>query len=268
MGQKVNQSIFRLKVNNSEWNYKYLEKNAEESSLFLYKTTQIIDYINNTFKFYNIIVHSCKIEYTKTSINISIYFFDLDFKKTETYANRKQLISFIISELLPISLNLYTQNSKINIKTKSLNEIFATKNNHSTYEKTIRNFKKFLKNKPYKSYKSLIKIMFLTVCEKNSAKLLADCIAIYINKHRKRHGYLLFILKKCLNILVFSKFSVIKGLKIEISGRINGAPRAKTKKIQIGEIPLQSFTSLINYHNATSYTLNGSFGIKVWICEK
>lgn len=266
MGQKVNQSIFRLGVNDSEWNYKYLEKTSEESSLFLYKNINILNYINNTFKFYNILLHSYKIEYTKISLNIIVYFFDLNTHTSEESTSKKKLISLIITKLIPIGLNLYTKNYKINIKAKNLNNRFKLqKNEKYKYKKIIKTFKKFLKDK---YYKNLIKIMFIAISEKNSAKLLADYIAICINKQKKRHGYLLFVLKKCFTTLIFSEFSKIKGLKIEISGRINGAPRAKTKRIQVGSIPLQSFDSAISYYNTTSYTLNGSFGVKVWICEK
>ena len=76
------------------------------------------------------------------------------------------------------------------------------------------------------------------------------------------------ILKNYFNVIISSKFSKIKGLKIKISGRLNGAPRANSKIIQIGSIPLQSFNSLIDYHNSTAYTPNGSFEVKVWICQK
>lgn len=266
MGQKVNQSVFRLGVKNSKWDYKYLEKTPEESSLLLYKNINIINYINNTLKFYGILLHNCKVEYTKTSINIIIYFFDL--KTYKKKIRKKKLISFIITKILPISLSLYTKNHQINIKTKNLNNKYklnSKKNEESKYNKIIKTFKRFLKDR---YYRNLIKIMIIVICEKNSSSLLSEYISICVNKHRKRHGYLLFILKKCFNTLISSKFSKIKGVKIEISGRINGAPRAKTKRVQVGSVPLQSFDSSISYHNSTSYTLNGSFGVKVWICEK
>ena len=125
-------------------------------------------------------------------------------------------------------------------------------------------FKKFLKNI---IYKDLIKILFITVYEKKSAKLLADTISFYLRKHKKKHYYLFFILKKTLNSLINLKFSKIKGIKITVSGRLNGVPRSKSKTLQIGILPLQSFTSNIDYYNSTSYTSNGTFGVKVWICE-
>lgn len=268
MGQKVNQSIFRLGLNNSEWNYKFIGKNSEESSLLLYKNIKIIEYINRVLKSYNILLHSCKIEYTETSANIMICIFDLNTKieKNNSLLSKKNLSYYVVTKILPVSLNLYIKNKKINIKLKSLNNSFLSKVQKKMVSKLhFKKFKKILKNR---LYKDLLKIMFISVYEKNSSKLLADIIAIYISKHKKKHYYIMSILKNYFNLIIFSKFSKIKGLKIKISGRLNGAPRANNKIIQIGSIPLQSFNSSISYHSATSYTPNGSFGVKVWICQK
>lgn len=269
MGQKTNSIIFNLKINNS--NFKYNEKNKEESSLLLYKTLQTQDYINTTLLFYNIFTHSCKIEYTDSKINILILFFKLSSKTKQKTLNKttKQLISFIITNVLAIGLNMYFKHQTIEIKTKNLNEQFDTnilkqKEYLLEYKKVIKLFKKFLKNI---IYKDLIKILFITVCEKKSAKLLADTISFYLRKHKKKHYYLFFLLKKTLNSLINLKFSTIKGIKITVSGRLNGVPRSKSKTLQIGILPLQSFTSNIDYYNSTSYTSNGTFGVKVWICE-
>ena len=65
-----------------------------------------------------------------------------------------------------------------------------------------------------------------------------------------------------------SSFSKVTGVKISIKGRINGAIRAKTTTLQIGQIPLQSLTLEVDYFNQVSHTINGSFGTKVWICYK
>ena len=87
-------------------------------------------------------------------------------------------------------------------------------------------------------------------------------------KKKKKHNYLLFLLKMVINTLIPLNFSIIKGVKIVITGRFNGAPRAKKKVLTIGVVPLQSFASTISYNNTTSFTQNGTFGIKIWICEK
>ena len=46
MGQKVNSNIFRLGLtNNLQWKSKYIEKNLEESTLYIYKNFKIQNYL-------------------------------------------------------------------------------------------------------------------------------------------------------------------------------------------------------------------------------
>lgn len=284
MGQKTNASIFRLGLKNSEWKYKYIEKNAEESTIFLYKNIEINNYINTIFKYYNLLIHSCKIEYTYNTANILISFYEsknitAKFNLINNIKNNslqqvsntnKELTSFLIKNILTASLNLYIKNKTINVKTQNLNKKFEIqlikkKQDLFEYKKALKLLKNFLKT-PWQ--KDLIKILFISVSEKNSSKLIADIISFCLNKQKKKHNYLLFLLKKTLTILINLNFSKIKGIKITITGRFNGVPRAKKKILKIGIIPLQSFNASVNYYNSVSYTPNGTFGIKVWICEK
>ena len=283
MGQKVNSSIFRLGLKTTEWKYKYIEKNPEESSRFLYKNIEIKNYINNIFKRYNILLNSCKIEYTQTAVNVIVSFYELK-SQTKTFylkhqnnkdffkhpKNGKELISFLITQVINVSLSLYVKNKIINIKVKDLNKTFesnirTTKHHFNEYKKLVKHLRRFLRNPVQKDF---IKILFIGVFNKNSSKLVADAIATFITKNKKQHNYLMYILKRTINKLINSPFSQIKGIKIIISGRFNGVPRSKKKSLKIGVIPLQSFNSKIDYHQSVAYTPNGTFGIKVWICEK
>lgn len=277
MGQKTNASILRLGLKNSEWNNKYIEKNKEESTLYLYKNIEIQDYINTIFKHYNFLVHSCKIEYNYNNANILISYYELKPAKPviekdnsdKLKTNNKNINLFLIKNTITPSLNLYIKNKVINIKTVNLNKKFelniSKKKNLNEYRKTIKLFKKFFKT-PWQ--KDMIKLLFISSCEKNSSKLIADAISFCLNKYPKRHNYLLFLIKKTFNILLKLSFVEIKGVKIAINGRFNGAPRAKKKILKQGIVPLQSLNENINYHNSTSYTSNGTFGIKVWVCGK
>lgn len=279
MGQKTNSTILRSSLKNYEWKYKYLEKNKEESSLLVYKNTEIEQYIDTIFKYYNIFIHNYKIEYNQTKINVFISFYKTKLNNTINLVNSetgndnsqqssKQLISFIITKILILSLNLYTKNKITIIKTQNIEkkfETFINKNHLEEYNKTLKLFKPFLKNS---MQKDLIKTLFISVTQPNSAKLLANNIAFFLEKEKKKHNKLLHILKKVLTILLKLKLSNIKGIKISINGRFNGVPRAKKKILQLGAIPLQSINSKISYYNSTSFTTNGTFGIKVWICQK
>ena len=262
MGQKTNASIFRLGLKNSEWKYKYIEKNAEESTIFLYKNIEIHNYIDTIFKHYNLLIHSCKIEYTYNTANILIFFYEsnnstfkfnsINSKKKDslqqTFTTNKKLTSFLIKNVITPSLNLYIKNKIINVKTQNLNKKFETqlikkKQYLFEYKKALKLLKNLLKT-PWQ--KDLIKILFVSISEKNSSKLLADMISFCLNKHKKKHNYLLFILKKSLLLLIKLNFSKIKGIKIVITGRFNGVPRAKKKVLKIGIIPLQSFNAHVN----------------------
>merc|ERR1739847_117075 len=54
---------------------KYIEKNKEDSSLFLYKTLEIQRYLNRFFKLYKIKVHNCKILYSENLLQIFLSFY-------------------------------------------------------------------------------------------------------------------------------------------------------------------------------------------------
>jgi small subunit ribosomal protein S3 len=56
-----------------------------------------------------------------------------------------------------------------------------------------------------------------------------------------------------------------KGIKIKVSGRLNGAEIARSEVMSNGSIPLQTLRSDISYAQATAVTTYGAIGIKVWI---
>ena len=56
-----------------------------------------------------------------------------------------------------------------------------------------------------------------------------------------------------------------KGVRIEVSGRLNGAEIARTEKYHEGSVPLHTLRSDIDYAQAEAETTYGICGIKVWI---
>lgn len=71
------------------------------------------------------------------------------------------------------------------------------------------------------------------------------------------------ILKKTLENLMQTR--EVKGAKIRVSGRLNGAEIARTEQLAKGTIPLQTIRADIDYAEATAYTTYGTIGVKVWI---
>ncbi len=57
----------------------------------------------------------------------------------------------------------------------------------------------------------------------------------------------------------------VKGMKIMVSGRLDGAEIARSEQYHEGSIPLQTLRADIDYGLAEAHTTFGIIGIKVWI---
>tara|TARA_B100001250_G_scaffold167402_1_gene144155 strand:- start:1263 stop:1982 length:720 start_codon:yes stop_codon:yes gene_type:complete len=58
-----------------------------------------------------------------------------------------------------------------------------------------------------------------------------------------------------------------EGIKIQISGRLNGAEMARSESFKEGRIPLSTFRADIDYAMVEAHTTYGRLGIKVWIMK-
>ena len=58
-----------------------------------------------------------------------------------------------------------------------------------------------------------------------------------------------------------------EGIKVQISGRLNGAEMARSESYKDGRIPLSTFRADIDYALAEAHTTYGRLGIKVWIMK-
>ena len=58
-----------------------------------------------------------------------------------------------------------------------------------------------------------------------------------------------------------------EGIKVQISGRLNGAEMARSEMYKDGRTPLHTFRADIDYALAEAHTQYGVIGIKVWICR-
>ena len=59
--------------------------------------------------------------------------------------------------------------------------------------------------------------------------------------------------------------SGVKGIKVKVSGRLNGAEIARSEWTLSGRVPLHTLRADIDYATATANTTYGALGIKVWI---
>jgi len=90
------------------------------------------------------------------------------------------------------------------------------------------------------------------------SKLVADSIAQQIEKR--------VMFRRAMKRAVMSTMrSGALGVKVRVSGRLNGAEIARTEWYREGRIPLHTFRADIDYGLSESHTTNGVIGVKVWI---
>lgn len=58
-----------------------------------------------------------------------------------------------------------------------------------------------------------------------------------------------------------------EGIRVMCGGRLGGAEIARREQYKEGRIPLHTIRADIDYATATSRTIYGAIGIKVWICK-
>tara|TARA_B100000963_G_scaffold40414_1_gene30056 strand:- start:9760 stop:10470 length:711 start_codon:yes stop_codon:yes gene_type:complete len=58
-----------------------------------------------------------------------------------------------------------------------------------------------------------------------------------------------------------------EGIKVKISGRLNGAEMARSELFKDGRTPLHTFRADIDYALEEAHTTYGRIGVKVWICK-
>ncbi|MGF1541944.1 MAG: 30S ribosomal protein S3 [Pleurocapsa sp.] len=57
----------------------------------------------------------------------------------------------------------------------------------------------------------------------------------------------------------------VQGIKIQVSGRLNGAEIARTEWVREGRVPLHTLRADIDYSYKTALTIYGILGVKVWV---
>lgn len=66
-------------------------------------------------------------------------------------------------------------------------------------------------------------------------------------------------------IMQQSMKSGVKGVRVRVAGRLNGAEMARTEWYMEGRVPLHTLRADIDYGTAEAYTTYGLIGVKVWL---
>nr|YP_009519066.1 ribosomal protein S3 [Callipsygma wilsonis]AYC65005.1 ribosomal protein S3 [Callipsygma wilsonis] len=144
---------------------------------------------------------------------------------------------------------------EIKIIAKKRNNLIGPKRKNLIFLK--KEIKKIIASK-----KKVILSIFKTSSEKFiSANSIIDFL---VNLLEKRTPYRVVLNK----FFKEKNLNSIEGLKIQISGRLNGAEIARKHWIRRGRLPLQTLQANIDYCFKKAQTIYGVLGIKVWVFQE
>lgn len=92
-----------------------------------------------------------------------------------------------------------------------------------------------------------------------SAPVMAEQVALDIEKRLPYRR----IMKRAIELAKQNRET--KGIKIKLSGRLNGAEISRSDWLAWGRMPLQTLRANIDYGEATSFNTYGTVGVKVWV---
>ena len=93
-----------------------------------------------------------------------------------------------------------------------------------------------------------------------NAGLIAESIAHALEKQMRFRG----VMKKSIEKAIQGG---AQGIKILVSGRLNGSEIARRESMKEGRIPLQTIRADIDYGFYEANTTYGNIGVKVWVCH-
>lgn len=252
------------------WTLLNCTKIKEEHSFFLFKNYFIVNVLNKLFLKNNLFLLNCQLFQTSSLIHFYLSYINLKTKKSKNNSNIE--ISLFLRKIFKI-LNSYTNNKLSfyiilqNVQ-KYLIQLKRFLSFSSIKKSVFSKIKKY--QMKYKFLKNLLQIFFFVMIKSNSAQLLSNYFS-YICKikiHKKDHLNFFKLFKIIIQKIIKSKISTVLGIKILLSGRINGLSRSRTKLFQYGNIPTNTFSCKIDYACKTSFSVNGTLGVKVWILNK
>lgn len=107
-----------------------------------------------------------------------------------------------------------------------------------------------------------ISIKFYSV-KKQDVEMKSSVVAASIIDSLEKRKAFRGVIKKAKEELM--KKQRVKGVKIQVAGRLNGAEIARTEWVRAGRVPLQTLRANIDFSYQTAYTIYGIIGVKVWI---
>jgi len=188
-----------------------------------------------------------------------------DLRKLQQFTKRHSNFLFGVNSFLLQENTKTTEKEKIQDRVTKVLEKTANK---TDFDKTLQDIfiEQIEKQRTmYQENSQLIPkitLKFYSVKEKSlqaKASFISDSI---IDALEKRKAFRKVIKDAKENLM---RTPGVKGVKIQVAGRLNGAEIARTEWVRAGRVPLQTLRANLDYSYKTANTIYGIIGVKVWI---
>jgi large subunit ribosomal protein L16 len=96
-------------------------------------------------------------------------------------------------------------------------------------------------------------------CSESDAQCIASFVVTEVEKRIPFRRVLRIAQERAQNL------GKVRGLRLQISGRLNGAEIARTEWVRSGRVPLHTISADLDYASKNASTIYGLLGVKVWI---
>jgi small subunit ribosomal protein S3 len=180
--------------------------------------------------------------------------------------SEKQYVNIVIHALFPRAKEMYRKVGKYfneNTENQNIKQSPLLNNLNGNLKKftalllkrNIRNFVRYFQIKTKKDYYITIKFI------KNPFED-AVLIAKYIGEQLEKRVPFRRAIKQTIKKVQKTE---MKGIKIQVSGRLNGVEIARSEWKRDGRVPLHTLRARIDYTHQRAETIYGVIGIKVWL---
>jgi small subunit ribosomal protein S3 len=245
VGQKTHPKGFRLVTTQSHLSQWYSNKKAYSTLIeedFLIRS-KVDEFFKDFLSLSKVEINRIKQEKTdKEYVNITIH---------SLFPRAKEMYRKVIKYF---SENPDAENSK------AVTILNNSKGNLKRFtslilKRIVRNLIRYLQVKTNKSY--LIDIKFIKNPFEDAA-LIAKFVSEQLEKRTPFRRVVKQTIKKV-------ERTEMKGIKIEVSGRLNGIEIARSEWKRDGKVPLHTLKAKIDYVHQRAETIYGVIGIKVWL---
>ena len=274
MGQKSNTLTLRKS---------YIETNVSSiTSSLLLNSLRFLTYLNYIFNKRGVSIMAETLNVVNNQLVIRLELFYKSFKvssyKSKIKHQSQERLTFkkYLKFVKLFSLFKKSSQTLVKVSTKTLNKNINSKLIILLFSRT----KKFIGNifsRRFNLYLDFLKLSNLYMLNFISTKQYLILIAqVFKFVPKKAHSKFIAFLKTLFQFFIIEskKYSKsvstissksILGIKFTINGKLQGKARATGSFLQEGSIPIQTLSANIEYFQVTTFTLLGTFGLKMWV---